>query len=266
MVFPTFPVFDELDDLTPVYNWEEAPSFLFISHSYAAGKVDDRFQTKFRILKLILKKMKQITHIWIDYSCSKDIDHTLASLCDIVHCAQRVILLPLQPGPHGGAPSIAIPHYTGRAWCAVESAICLSRNPSKVRVASVQAAQFTAAETFHLELLSVPAHDNRWGLRALVQEMRALRELVEAKDTLGFLRRYQESRPGDKERLWAFLDAKRFQVFQHAGLRRNSDFFVRTRHAEKGTAYPEPLYDEATQKKLKDGEAASIFCCFMALH
>eukprot|EP00638_Chattonella_subsalsa_P003931 CAMPEP_0117749778 /NCGR_PEP_ID=MMETSP0947-20121206/9931_1 /TAXON_ID=44440 /ORGANISM="Chattonella subsalsa, Strain CCMP2191" /LENGTH=236 /DNA_ID=CAMNT_0005567731 /DNA_START=46 /DNA_END=753 /DNA_ORIENTATION=+ len=197
--------FQQIEKLLPINDWESAPKYLYFSHSsdLRSEHPDDCFDTKLRIMRLILKQMKQVDYVWIDFCCiPEDTDGrsmTHHNLYRIIMNALRVVILPFDAND-STPPTYDLEHYSNKAWCAFEYSTILSRHPSKVRVASIL--EIRRGCSYKLQLYSFPTHDKTLKFDFLIEGLKKLRELIKEEDVHMFKNLFCSSTPTEADVVW----------------------------------------------------------------
>mmetsp|Transcript_1789 Transcript_1789/g.2429 ORF Transcript_1789/g.2429 Transcript_1789/m.2429 type:complete len:368 (+) Transcript_1789:59-1162(+) len=267
------PRFHEVENPYLVYDWEETPKYIFISHRYLSiAHADDNFQTKLKIIQLILKQMRQVSYIWIDFSCiPNDEAHRVGAfmnLFNVITNAQRVLIVPLRTISPSKAPTFDLKGYSTRAWCALEYSIILARHPSKIRIARMM--DLNQGSDYKVQFISLPTHDKTIGVDYLVNGMYRLRKILEEDNQRLFMNLYQSTADSDRDIIWDLLKMQQRDIFDLAGMRRNSDFFVRTKFASKFSAKNDEkliqIYDSKTVREMNEGPcSAGPLNCIVAV-
>lgn len=264
--YKRIPQFGETQ-LLPVTSWSLAPKFIFVSHKWASKHTpDDQLQTKASILKLFLRNLKQTDHIWIDYSCTPNMNRMLHEevtvLHEIISKAIRVLVIPFTWFVPASPPTYDMRGYSRRAWCAFEYSVFLKR-PSSVRIARISRTDFS----YQLHLSTLPTNDPELGVSALEEGLSLFSQAVAARDKFRFVTAFDASTPGDLDLLWAAALNLRGLLF--GAQRHSEDFFRRGRSGAGQTAVPpapgvalsrldsQEIYDEDTyalMNMLKKGQ------------
>jgi len=264
------PRFDEVQNFYAVTDWEDVPQFLFFSHRYFLYHVDDALHTKFKVIESILIQMKHINYVWIDFSCvSFDPDSKGTILMNIemlISKAVRFILIPFKSFSPSKPPIFNMLDYSTRAWCALEFSIALARHPSKVRIAQICSEKTASTKVYTVKFISLPTHDKALGVQHIVDGMKNLRNMVEGNKVHTFLATFSSAVQADRQMVWGFLCQRHQEIFKLAGVRRNSDFFVRTKYASFSTQVSERgafLYDQLQVNKFQEDSGCMFFCIKM---
>jgi len=261
------PIFNEVRNFYHVTSWEDVPKYVYISHRYLSMfHSDDALHTKFKVIESILVQMKHIEYVWIDCSCiSFDPDakeNALRNIEMMISNAVRFLIIPFKSFSPRKPPTFDLSEYSTRAWCALECSIVLARHPSKVRIAKIAEETISNVKGYTVKFISLPTHDKTLGVEHLVSSMKILIELVQEKKERGFKAKFSSAVQVDCDMVWNFLRQRHQEIFQLQGVRRNSDFFVRTKFASFSTNNSERgvvLYDQTLINTLH--EMNKCLCC-----
>jgi len=266
------PCFLHVRNIYPVTDWDEAPKYIFICHRYLSfGHCDDAYQTKLRVIQALLKTMKNVQYVWLDFSCvpadSQNRIGAFMNLTKVIVNALRILIIPFKSISISKAPVFDLLDFSTRAWCIFECSVVLARHPSKVRIAKISQEK---GKTFSLEFMSLPTHDKDLGVQHLVASMKLVREILEKDHKADFLNTFVSTAETDRDIIWDLLKLQQQEIFQLAGVRRNSDFFVRTKFAStmstSESARPAELYDRKTLREINSELCDSTGGCFRLCH
>mmetsp|Transcript_14708 Transcript_14708/g.24684 ORF Transcript_14708/g.24684 Transcript_14708/m.24684 type:complete len:310 (+) Transcript_14708:56-985(+) len=201
-ILPTYEqVQSSLVDITS-FSGADIPVYCYVSYRWMySHSPDNSFQTLFKVLKQFMVVYDGIEYFWIDLCCLPS-DQTqkrilLASMCDIIQNASKLLMMPFSPSKTSYVPTYDLQSFCFRAWAVLEYSFFIGR-PEDVVIARI----LRSGKSVRVKYVALPHASGEENTMNLVNSFVVLKDLIFRNDFASFETFYSSNITSDKQTVW----------------------------------------------------------------